>query len=95
MTQFRLTNDDLPSRPGSQPNPLPAELGRNRCDKCQAKLNASPMLISGFTMLFCTPCCRFRLEGDDQWFDGGAGVVDRALHRAKMIEQMREKTNPE
>jgi hypothetical protein len=53
------------------------------------------MLISGFTLLYGRTCCRFRIESDDQWFDGGAGVVDRALRRAKMIEQMREKTNPE
>lgn len=65
----------------------------NRCDKCQAPMNASPMLISGLTLLYCRPCRRFRVEGDDQWFDGGSGIVDRLLARAEVIRQAQEKAD--
>jgi hypothetical protein len=62
----------------------------NRCDKCQAPLNSSPMLISGIIVFFCKPCARFRLQSDDQWFDGGTGIVNRLLARAAVIKSAGE-----
>jgi hypothetical protein len=58
----------------------------NQCDKCQAPLKASPMLISGFTVLFCKLCKRFRFLSDDQWIDGGSGIVRRLLDRAAILK---------
>jgi hypothetical protein len=59
----------------------------NRCDKCQVPLEASPMLIMGFTVLFCRLCKRFCVEGDEHWIEGGAGIIARLFARATMIRQ--------
>jgi hypothetical protein len=62
------------------------KLRMDRCDKCQVPLEASPMLISGFMVLFCKLCKRFRFLRDDQWIDGGAGIVRRLLDRAAILK---------
>jgi hypothetical protein len=64
-----------------------AEATNDRCDLCDDALKVFAMLISGLTVLYCGPCGRFRIEGDDRWFDRGAGLVGRLESRARDIEQ--------
>jgi hypothetical protein len=46
-------------------------------------MEASPMLFSGFTVLYCRRCARFRIAGDDRWFNKEAGLVQRLRARAE------------
>ena len=64
-----------------------AEATNNRCDLCDDGLKVFAMLISGLTVLYCEPCGRFRIEGDDRWFDRGAGLFGRLAARARDIHQ--------
>jgi hypothetical protein len=64
-----------------------AKMTTNLCDKCQAPMRALSMLISGLTVFSCPQCRRLRIDGDNEWFDGQPGIVDRLLARAKLINR--------
>jgi hypothetical protein len=53
-------------------------------------MEACSMLISDFTVLYCRGCGRFRFEGDDHWFNRGAGLVKRLAARADDLKKKRK-----
>jgi hypothetical protein len=78
---------DARPRPRNTCEERMAEVTTDRCDICDNAMKMSPMLMSGLTVLYCGPCGRFRIEGDDRWFDRGAGLVSRLASRARDVEQ--------